>query len=98
MTFLSKDQCEEIKNSSAEVKAAVNKRREICKRLIVPGVILYWRSRNYLQTGIVIGFIGSGTYPTIRVRNSKTQKVVDVDLYWVDWEIMELDEEVEEVV
>jgi hypothetical protein len=98
MSFLSKDQCEEIKKSTAEVKAAVNKRHEICKRLFVPGVILYWRSRDYLQTGIVIGFVGSGTYPSIRVRNSKTLKVVDVDLYFVDWEIMELDEEVEEVV
>ncbi len=88
MLILSKDHIEEIIDARLDFEEAGNKLVEVCERLIRPGAVLYWNHHDHIQSGIVIRFIGTAKCPDIKVENSKTGKIVSVDLHYVDWNRM----------
>jgi hypothetical protein len=88
MRILLEAEVDEIKNANAEINAALYKRHALCTGLFTPGSVLYWRSRGYLQQGTVIYYTKFPSCTTIRAINNRTQKEVNVDLYFVDWDVM----------
>ena len=89
MNILNREQIADVVNANSKLQAAQDTRWEYCKNIFRPGTVLLWRSRGYLQRGIVEhGVVGSPWHIGIRTLNSKTEKIVDVDLFLVDWAAM----------
>lgn len=87
--ILDQSQIADVMNANSALQAAQNARWEYCKKIFRPGTVIYWLARGYRQSGIVQnGVIGSPWHPRIRTLNSGTRKVVDVDLYLIDWDAM----------
>ncbi len=92
MSILSKQQIEQIVDARLDHKTACQKLVDICKKSFKPGTVIYWRRRwkkgIYIQSGVAIQFVGTADIPQVRVENSKTGKISDVDIYFIDWDRM----------
>ena len=88
MNILNNSQITEMRNVESALEEAQKTRWEYCKRIFTPGTLIYWRSRGYLQEGIVQNVVGSSWFVRIRTLNVNTKRVVDVDLFLIDWVAM----------
>lgn len=88
MNILNKEAIENIQLAEVDFKASANEYEFMLRKLLQPGVVLRWRTRGYVQRGIVVLFTGNAHYPDVRVENEKTGKVVRIDVRDVDWDLM----------
>ena len=89
MAILSKEEISRINLANANYLAAGREFVDMCRLFFKPGVLIYWRTRGYLQSGFVqSAFFGIAAYPDIRVQNSSTGKIVDISFYRIDWDRM----------
>lgn len=79
-----------IRNAYQSLKAAHDALLDLCKKQFPQKAIIFWRNRGYLQTGIVDSVYAShphhGVY--IYARNVKTNKMIHVRFYEVDWDVL----------
>lgn len=89
MSILSKEDIDRVKLANVDYLTAGREFVAMCRLFFKPGVLIYWRTRGYLQSGFVQGgFTGTASYPDIRVQNSSTGKIVDISFSRIDWDRM----------
>jgi hypothetical protein len=88
MTILSYEQIDRLRLADQDHKTAANEFVAECRLFFQPGVVIYWRNRGHLQSGIVQVWSGTAHYPDIRVQNDRTGNVVSVSFHSIDWERM----------
>jgi hypothetical protein len=85
MPIINEEDVQRIRSAIKTADEAKKQAYKLIQIFFIPGTVIHWTSRGYPQRGYVRCVIGSSSNPVIRVTNEKTDREVDVPIYFVDF-------------